>query len=145
MATSRAGFSLLEVMVALSILFLALAPVYPILYGHYQTVQLEQEADRLASLIEEVRQETSMRQHKVYIILSYNEYPHSYYVTINNQAERIYYLPETISLHKNYISNRLSFNYYGVPVAAGTISLTTVDGKQKEIIIHPFSGIVEIR
>lgn len=140
------GFSLIELMVALAIIFIVLTPVYPILYGHYQTLQLEQEAEKLATFIEEIRQETSMSRKIIYIQLSYNERPHSYYITISTQKSRSYYLPENISLYSNFDANRFRFNFYGIPAGkGGTISLTSTDGKEKKIVVQPFSGLIDIR
>lgn len=86
-----------------------------------------------------------MSRDPITITLANSSRPHSYYPSVDGKRGISYELPENISLYSNFPSKQFSFNYYGSPNVGGTITLTAADGKQKQIVVQPFSGLIDIR
>jgi competence protein ComGF len=139
------GFTLLEVIIAVTVLFTVLIPAYPIINNQYQSILLKQEVNKLATYIETARQEIILEKESKDIRFLRSEFPHSYRIRKNNKIIDTVFLPESIKLYTNIEENVLVFNNLGIPKIGGTIRLTNINEQYQEIIIHPFSGIIEIR
>jgi len=139
------GFTLLEVIIAVTILFTVLIPAYPIINNQYQSILLKQEVEKLATYIETARQEIMLEKDTRDIRFYRSELPHGYRIRKDNKIIDTVFLPESIKLYTNIEGNILVFNNLGKPKIGGTIRLTNSNEQYQEIIIHPFSGIIEIR
>lgn len=142
------GFTLLEVMIVLTIIVGVLIPTYPIIDRQYQYHKLEQETEKLATYIEIKRKEAVLDKNHRDIRLYRSTYPHSYAHIRGVLILERHYLPKDYELYTNINNNLIRFSYAAYAIhyqPGGTIRITNGRGDYKEIIIHPFSGIIEIR
>ncbi|OEF98406.1 hypothetical protein BHF68_01635 [Desulfuribacillus alkaliarsenatis] len=134
-------------MLVIVIISTIMIPVYPTVERQYQYYLLEQEAQKLATFLERSRQQAILEKRRTVVRFYVSSFPNSYGLRDEVNIVERHYLPDDISLYQNIASNNLiEFGSLGnVRPAGGTIRLTNSYGQSKEIIIHLFSGIIEVR
>ncbi|OEH85618.1 hypothetical protein BHU72_02120 [Desulfuribacillus stibiiarsenatis] len=144
-ALNKKGFTLLETLLVVTILCSLMIPVYPLVMKQYHYYQLENEAETLAKFLEKMRQQAILEQQPMMIRFSTTE-PYSYGLRSGVQIVNRHYLSQGLEMTTSISGNQFYFNFVGEPRdVGGTISLVQANGEMKQIIIHPFSGIIEVR
>jgi len=147
------GYTLLEIVLVINIIWIALLPVYPLVDKQYQSILLEQEARKFAAFLETQRQDAVLNSPQWSVapvanplVRIYNaNIPHSYGVSQGTRTLERVYLPKSIKISTNITQKQFIYNRFGAPNKGGTVSLTNDRGQAKEIVIHLFTGVVEIK
>lgn len=146
------GYTLLEIVLVINIIWIALLPIYPLVDKQYQRLLLEQEAHKFVAFLEDKRQEAVLHSPQWSldpvaspIVTIYNDKPpHAYGISQGTKNLEKIYLPETIGITSNIHEDKFIYNRFGGVNLGGTVELTNDWGQSKKIVVHLFTGVVKI-
>lgn len=142
--SSHGGFTLVEMVIVISVISIVLAMTYPSLHRSIEKYRFENAAREVVSDIEYTRQKALAESSGDYKI----KFDKSYYQIevkdgINNKAIKRISLPNNVIFHNSYI---MSFGANGNPTRGVTIKVQQTELKKAyDIAITPVTGRVELR
>ena len=141
-----AGFTLIEILIALTIMGIVLMIVVPVFNSVLSTLMLNSAANQLAADIrlQQQRAISGDTDAVTYYIL-FDPEQEIYYLSAGVNTLKTVTLPAGVDLlGTNFSNNRLAFNLKGIPLPGGHVTLQQSRSRNRYVIISSVIGRVRV-